>query len=626
MRAGDRFQGWIEAVAESWKDRMRGWMSSWVTRGFNELMEDWEPEAIDLVKANLAKILNHPATPQDLKDVISTLEAGKKPLPVLLLIPIGVLMLIPTITSIFQPLGNLIRYLQERFFKSARIDPLSAITAWRRDPETYAGLFDDLRDQGWSDERIEALKFVTLFYPAPQDLVRWQAREVFEPNMVRKYGLDDELGGVTREPFYKAGMTDEQITNYWRAHWEHASWQQVVEMLHRGLMTEQDVRDWFRVVEIPPYWRDKLIASSWNVPTRVDVRRFWDMRTIDEARLREVYTAQGYHGKDLDDYVLWTKVYVDFPTLLARWKNGWITLDDVRRRLVELGMPADRAEELLQEKIQAEGATRTSSERDLTKTDIYKGVKQERITRLEGLELLMDLGYDENEASYLLDINVPSDETVSAVAQRELTKADVLKGLKADIISELEARQLLLELRYSAVDVEFLIKLFNATVTPPTELNLKEASKADVLLGVKKGLITPSEGHAMLLDIGYKPDAADFILFVKAEESPFSPVSYEEFKDLTQKWRRAAGMEGKPMTDEIKSLGAEVVRLTAEVRALAAAVRLEERTLVSDEALPETATARLTELRVTLRRAEAELSRVETDYNAKVAEWRHDSR
>ncbi|GAH44519.1 unnamed protein product [marine sediment metagenome] len=49
------------------------------------------------------------------------------------------------------------------------------------------------------------------------------------------------------------------------------------------------------------------------------------MRTIDETELRALYQRHGYFGKDLENYVIWTKVYVAFPDLMARWSKGWIT-------------------------------------------------------------------------------------------------------------------------------------------------------------------------------------------------------------------------------------------------------------------------------------------------------------
>jgi len=167
---------------------------------------------------------------------------------------------------------------------------------------------------------------------------------------------------------------------------------------------EMALFDWYRLVEIPPFWRDRLTAMSWNVPTRVDVRRWWDMRTINEAELYNVYHRQGYHGKDLDNYVLWTKVYVAWPDLIARFKNGWITEDDVRNELTTLGMPAERVEEMMQTKVKPEKPAQVETERQATATEIMKGVKKEFISETEGVEMLGDLGYDEETATFKLEV------------------------------------------------------------------------------------------------------------------------------------------------------------------------------------------------------------------------------
>ena len=623
MSISSRIHDTIEQWQAEWKDRLKGWMASWVMKGVEATFDFFEPDIRSEIKPSLQRLRDIPGLPEDIKAILDKAMAEPKAIQFAALLPYLIAVMVGFAMGSMQPAMRMGGYGLDLIMRSARLDPISVITAWRRDKPNYEKYFEDLKSLGWSDDRIEALKFVTLFYPAPADLIRWQAREVFEPEMIARYGLDDEFGAIEKEPFYKAGMTDEQILNYWRAHWEHASWQQVVEMLHRGFLTEAEVSDWFRVVEIPPFWRDKLTAISWNVPTRVDVRRFWDMRTITEERLREVYTHQGYHGKDLDDYVLWTKVYVAYPDLLARWSKGWITIDEVRSELVGLGMPAERVEEMIQTKIKPAESERVSSERDLTKTDIYKGVKQGVILRGEGIELLMDLGFGEDEADYLLAINIPTDETAAVVSERQLSKTDILNGLKTEVISRTEALDKLLGLRYSATDAEFLLKIYDAQVNPPEEAREREASKADIVLGVKKGLITQEEAYGMLLDLGFTAEAAQFILMVKTEESPFSPINFAEFKDLTQKYRIAAGKEVKPMSKELIAAGAEVVKLTSDVKALQKAINAEGKTLIAEEVLPAAATARRDELRVALHRAESALRAARVNYDSLVAEWRH---
>ncbi|MBA7706570.1 hypothetical protein ES703_115424 [subsurface metagenome] len=406
MNPADRFKSWIESLSDAWKERLSGWMVSWAVKGITDALEDMTPEQKASLDTVSKRIIDRPDISTDLKDML--VQMGMKGNPLATFVKMWILggWLTDLIRSMVAPKGTKLGYVGQREFEPYRLDPLYVITAWRRDPEKYAHLFDDLKDLGWDDDRLEALKFYTLFMPTASDIVSWYAREVYEPDMITKYGLDSELPNYAETDFPKIGVDEKQATNYWRAHWVHASWMQIVEMLHRGLIAEADVYEWFRLVEIPPYWRELLIKTAYTWPTRVDVRRWWDMRTIDEAKLRDIYHRQGYYGEDLDLYVLWTKVYVAFPDLIARWKNGWLTEDDVRNELKTLGMPDDRVEEMIQTKIKPAQPERVEGERDLTKAEVYAGVKKEVISWDEGLELLQDMGYGAEEAEFILEVRV----------------------------------------------------------------------------------------------------------------------------------------------------------------------------------------------------------------------------
>ncbi len=309
--------------------------------------------------------------------------------------------------------GDKIRKTMARYFETFRLDPNLVVQLWRRafpNEEDKEKWFADLKDTGWNEERIEALKELAFILPTPQDLVTWQAREVFEPDAIEKYGLDDEFEKLDLSLFAKVGISEENAKNYWRAHWQHASWLQMVEMRRRGWVTDYDIWEWFRLVEIPPFWREKLMALVWEVPTRVDVRRFWDMGTIDEERLRTIYQAQGYHNQDLEDYVLWTKVYVALPDLVSRYKNGYIPLETVMSELITLGMSKDRATELMETKVKKVYAPeRVATERNLTVTDIIMSIKKGNITREEGVSMIMELGYGSFEAEFKIDARIASE-------------------------------------------------------------------------------------------------------------------------------------------------------------------------------------------------------------------------
>ena len=513
MSISSRIHDTLETWSSEWGDRLHTWIMDWISAGIIKFIETIEPEGLEFVDEGLAQPSDAPGTPPMIQHLIARIRAGGKPIPLLLLIPIGVLMLFPIIMGLFQPLQKIINYGQERLFHSGRMNPETAIRAVWRGLMTDKKMRQTLEDHGFDDEDVTTLLNVTKFYPGPQDLVSWQAREVFEPLMVKKYGLLDEIGNLQRDAFYKAGMTDEQIDNYWKAHWIHASWMQVVEMLHRGLVSEADVYEWFKVVEIPPYWRDLLIKTAYTWPTRVDVRRWWDMRTIDETELRRLYSGMGYRGVNLENYILWTKVYVAFPDLMARWSKGWITLDDVRRELTGLGMPADRLEEMIQTKIKPTVQEPVNDAKKVSQTAIIKWVKEDTAARWEqGIDLLMDLGYDEAGARFILD--------------------------------------------------------------------------------------------AYIADMG-------------------SPETYEEFKELTSHFRRAAGMTTPAFNDKLRSAGAELIRATEEVKVLEESVKAEEFLMIDQDVIEEISNRRLKELRVALNRARSEKVRLQDAYNALVAEFRH---
>ena len=668
MGIADRIQSTVNDVwIPAWRERLRGWAISVVDLGVQSLLKAIGSSVSKVMKPIVDELEATGEIPDALKPLFEQMKAptgeGGAAMGMLggsaILGGASTSALAPWFALInqqmsrkvpwqlFQPPVAFSLYFRGKMSKDDLYDMMRR-AGWRDDwTETYEHVYrisfgedhlkqlflrgeidearvkTELAGQGWDDDRIaEAMKLWQIIPPLP-DMVRFADFGSFDEEIISKWREFYDAPDWIREPFALLGISGEWANKYWFSHWRQPGRYELGELHRREEIDDDTVKKAYLTQGFSSFWQDKLLELVKQPWTRVDVRRMWDMRTIDETELRKAYHALGYYDEWLDGMVLWTKVYVAFPDLIMRWRNGWISLDDVRSELTGLGMPAERVEEMIQTKMEPVQAERTSGERDLTKTDIIKGVRQGVITRGEGSELLVDLGYSEDEAVYILDINIPRDEVEPVVKSRELSKADILKGLKAEVLSQAEAIAKLEELRYQPADAQFLVDIYLATIKPPKEPRDREASKADIVLAVKKGLITPENGYLMLQDIGFTPEASEFILAVRAETSPFSPISYPEFKDRTEKYRRAIGMKGKPVPSDLKDLALKLVEATAEVDQLRKALKAEEAEFEDEEIAPAESKVKLKELRLAVNRAESERVRIQGDYDSLKAQFKH---
>ena len=399
-------------------------MAGTLKTGLEAIDTETEPYIPEDVKA----LIDELPIPEDLKNMVLPLtERGvSSPVGGLAMLAIG--MVAGVALGIAEPMSRAASMKLDRLIQTYRLPPEVLIRLWRRGLLEEVGLdeeFDDAKELGISKTRLEALKRATEVIPTPQDAVSFLAHEVFEPEVIEKYGLGEEWAEVDKTIFAEIGISEELAYYYWVNHWQHPSFTQMVELRRRELVTDDDIYEWFRLVEIPPHWRPFLMELMWEVPTRVDIRRFWDMETIDEPRLRELYGKHGYHDQDLEDYVLWTKVYVALPDLIARYKNGWITEEDVVIELVNKGMSEERALELMQTKVKAPAqADRMQGTRLLTRALIIKGAKLGHIDQAQTIERLMGLNYGRDEAEFIYLVEVEESESPETPLEfRKLTDA-----------------------------------------------------------------------------------------------------------------------------------------------------------------------------------------------------------
>lgn len=355
--------------------------------------------------------------------------------------------------------------------------------------------------------------------PGPSDLVRFALREVWLPER-RDLLLEYYPGGKFDEYMSLHGYKDEFASDYWAAHWVLPSIGNLNDMLYRHIIDRETWKAEVRYNDYVPYaipWLEKIIYRPY---TRVDIRRMWDMRTVTETEVFENYEWLGYDAEHAKGMTMWTKVYTAWPDLIARYKNGWISLEEVRNTLEGYGMAAERVEELIETKIKLVQPERVEKERDLTKTDILKLYKIGEISSTQALEFLKDLGYDDVEASFLLVI---AEESLKEEL-RELTSGQILKMYRYEIWDREKTMTQMLEAGWSLTAAETLLELEDVKRKDSHTERMRERdlTPTQIIRALKKKIITLKDGAGYLAYLGFSVWEIDVLLKV------YDVVEFEE--------------------------------------------------------------------------------------------------
>lgn len=180
----------------------------------------------------------------------------------------------------------------------AALDVSEVYKAWRLGFISEAQKNEALKQLGYTEDQIRLLDKLTLVYPSADDIVRFAVREVFNEEVVRKYGYDQDIPKEYLDWAKKLGLSEEFAKLYWRAHWEIPSPSQAIELLSRGIIDPEDFDTVLKIHDIAPWWRPRMLALAFDPYTRVDVRRMYELGILDDEDLIKAAKAVGYATKE----------------------------------------------------------------------------------------------------------------------------------------------------------------------------------------------------------------------------------------------------------------------------------------------------------------------------------------
>ncbi len=312
---------------------------------------------------------------------------------------------------------------------------------------------EEMAKHGYSAEKSEDIVKALSFYPSGNDFISFAVRDAFNPEIVRSAGLDDNFPDEIIPLAAKAGMSEEVLRWYWRAHWQLPSPQMGYDMLQRGIITVDELKALLRAADWAPGWIDRLIAISYNPLTRVDARRMWESGVLNDEEYVQSMRDIGYSEENARRYLAWVKV------------------------------------------------STTSAEKDLTKTEILGSFRYGLISREEAINYILGFGYDEQEADLIISLE-------------EQKHADKVLDDNIDLIKwqfthfEIEEEEFFEKMGKlglnRAASTKYLAEAEN-TIAKTGKL----PTLADVKNWMKKGIITEAEARNYLKRLQYRKAEQD---------------------------------------------------------------------------------------------------------------------
>lgn len=320
-------------------------------------------------------------------------------------------------------------------------------TLWLRKIIDDDYMFMRMRELGFTDTRIKEIVQTWEIIPGPQDLFWMVGKEAFEPDAIKLMGLGDEFPEEQSPWLEKQGISRFWQEKYWYAHWDQPSIQMGYDMYHRNVIGLKELDMLFKTIEIPPYWREKLIQIAFLPFTRVDVRRMHKEGVLNDAELLQAYKDLGYNDEKAAKLAEFTKRY--------NAKVG----------------------------------------KDLTMSQVIEGYKDKIIQRSEAMTYLQDMEYSEDESDYLLKLEDYKEQKALLDAQID----NVKKRYVNNFIEAHEARAALDVLNLPAAKTNSLIE----TWTISRFEALKLPSKTDLDKFYLNGIIDEDTYVTEMFRLGY---------------------------------------------------------------------------------------------------------------------------
>ncbi len=367
-----------------------------------------------------------------------------------------------------------------------KLSPLDLIQLKRRGLISDEDFLIQQQKSRTDDKTISQIDNLSKFIPGVQDTIQFAVREAYRDDIADKFGYDDDFPTTERvatieemnvsehenlegsdrliAQALQIGLDPDILRRFWRAHWQLPSITAGLEMFHRlrpefnpdNPVDFDTIKELLKIQDIAPFWQERILETSFNLPTRVDVRRMYVSGLLTQQEVFDLYQQRGYSPK---------------------WAEKLTQLAD---------------------------SDKLDSGRDLSRSMIEKAYEEGIIKRENAVSLLIEMRYDENEAEIIVDL-IDRDLANNKLRDKlKLLKAQFIRGIIDEVLykSSLDDLNILSERR------DLIILASKSERLTKQKL----ATKEDLKAFFKKQIFTKIEVKVELLKLGYNEELADRLI------------------------------------------------------------------------------------------------------------------
>lgn len=220
------------------------------------------------------------------------------------------------------------------------------IDMWFRGISDESNLNINLAEHGYTDEDIQKLKDVSLYYPSINELISMMVREAFIPEHIVEAPIE------LLPYFAKRGILKDWADKLWTAHFMRMPLDVAYQAFWRlPDFGENEFKTHLLLADIHPNDWQTILDVAYQPLTRLESRYAYENEIVDRNYLIQNFQKTGL---SLDDANIAADSTIAFilneernkliSQLLDQYEDGWLSEEEINENLTTLGLAPERTQ------------------------------------------------------------------------------------------------------------------------------------------------------------------------------------------------------------------------------------------------------------------------------------------